>query len=424
MDVSVPFSDVLHFYTQQSLSLLHDLTRSPTQLTDLESVWLCTRKIREFLIILATLLGGFPRKKLEQINQLKRKALNLEQKMHIVNCLGDDMVMLRFWVKGAVDREWAVEEAMRLVARRSLYLPSLMSDMILCQKQPFVTRRLTKEQELLADEILRSKLSLLFSHWQNTGEIKETCRWEIQSGGMVTLWNFVNNQTEFKIRAIFDTKQWFVIEAELFGHKDLIAFREILQRSVKIEAGDANAPVNLKGNLFQKACRFASSARLRQWCYEAHQLKSSSSSSPIQGVEISIQGTATFMFPRNLKISVTVNDHGKALFEKFSDNSEILLDQSLSLDLSLNDSFSVFMEKVWNFIRLNLLHSLPKEWQILGENVRLRDFRGHKILVYVNHRGQLCLKCPSLLGKNEEKLVNDSENLDSLLADIVKIALK
>ena len=93
MDVSVSLQDIIKFYIGQCCyEKLH--TTMGAQPPSTEQLWATVREVREILILITTLMGAFPRKRLEQIARLNRKALALENKLHRVEKLGEDFVML------------------------------------------------------------------------------------------------------------------------------------------------------------------------------------------------------------------------------------------------------------------------------------------------------------------------------------------
>ena len=253
MDVSVSLHDVLKFYISGVCkeALLSPLS-SPHPPSS-EQLWKSIRQVREVLILLATVMGAFPRKKLDQISRLSRQSLALENRYYRVEKLGEDMAILRQWARNAQDAQWDVQSAVRLLSGSAgPHLPRLLPDLLISAKKPFVVVQSAGARSEALETRLQARVMEKFCALKTEKRIPERAQLEFLPGAEIAV-----SSSDFRFVAIFDTKRWFVLEARLFGSDfGAAAFRSVLQAAKEDE-------------IVSTAFRVASLARLRQMTADA-----------------------------------------------------------------------------------------------------------------------------------------------------------
>ena len=401
MDVSVSLQDILKYYLNDIClkELLSTCGNSPPSS---EELWRSVRKTREILILLATVLGAFPRKKLEQISRLSRKSLALENRFYKVERLGEDMAALRGWVRNAQDGQWSIGQATRMLGfDRNESLPMLTSDLILSVKKPFVVVRYAgKESENLQLRLSERLLGRL-AVWKKERVVPERVHLEICSGAEVIVSSF----GEFKIKAIFDTKRWFILEADLFDGRNFQvaeAFRNLLQNSCE-------------DKLIPCAFRVVSRARLRQWVLDAGLKKFGLSAVERTGENaLFIKFRYCTSAPLHCFLTAEIGTDGDLLVTQSIDGIQEIITPVPS---SFDDLSQMFYNKIKKAIINQVPASIPHcKLFTIGEGDLLAEVNGVLFLIGVTFKGSLSVRAPALMAS--ETRTSSLPSLQSLLEDL------
>ena len=398
MDVSVSIQDVLKFYIGTACydKLQSTLSANPST----EQLWFCVREIREVLLLVSTLLGAFPRKKLEQISRLNRKSLTLENRLHRVEKLGEDFVMLRQWTRSAQDAQWNIHAAASLHARGSPApgLPALTGDLLLSHKKPFVV---VNEVKKCAVEIQRRQRAILHAKFQqlkSEGKIPHRVEYAFLEDSSIR----VKSPGEFEFTGIYDGKRWFIVKASLVANdKAGLGFREVLQQA----AAD---------DVIQTAFRICARAKIRQWALDA----SASEGGFVHSVErqpvLKVGVCQGAPFP--CYMSATVGDDGDFV---------VMTEPACALE-PRGMTFKTCMEVFIASVRLKVMKGCVSELSKAG--IAVYNVGGGELLAIQNEmmflislgpRGTPLIKCPLRLGSEVKKSTISS--LPQVLVDLSSI---
>jgi len=393
MDVSVSIQDIIKYYIGSCCfdKLQTTLSGHPPST---EQLWATVREVREILILITTLLGAFPRKRLEQISRLNRKSLALENKLHRVEKLGEDFVMLRQWTKSAQDSQWDIAAASALLKSDFQALPLLTGDLIVSHKKPFVVVSSLKSRASEVQKRLHVLFACKFENLKNTRKIPERTEYEFFEDASIE----IRSSNEFDSSGIFDGKRWFVVKAKLHACLEASdAFREVLQRADPEK-------------IIQTAFRICTKAKMRRWATMASTLEDEFIYS-VERQPLKISFCQAASFPCYLTASVA------------EDGDMCLTAEPACSDLSGLDSFQVTIEKFVKSVRKRVMKAASTEMSRSGMNVfsvgvgeLLVINRCTTFLVSLGTRGNPTVKCPSRLGDEAKKTTIAS--LPQLILDL------
>ena len=380
--MEIPFPDLVRFYvshvSQTALAAAVESQR-------LEDLWAATRTVRECLILLATVLGAFPRKKLEQISRLKRKALDLENSMHKIDRLGEDMVLLRLWCRNAQDAQLPIETAVRLVTagKDERLLPSLTADLVLCAKLPYVVvDKCTGD----ISGLLQSKVARQFAVWKANGEIPERATLQFAADGVLEISSLSG---DFSVKCVYDMKRWFVVEARIFGNLSE-NFKTVVQQF----------PV-------KRAFQVAALCKLRQWYMEASG-KQKLPDSSITAVEFEDQKRLKIQIAADLWVELFLAGDGDL------HATDELVDLTQPMEISINKLARVWAEKKLDLLSDELATVGGSQFPTLRiENglIILVNCK-HLVLLELTAKGKAKLVCSDLV---EERTVYVSGVVNELV---------
>ncbi|KAF4682703.1 hypothetical protein FOZ60_010233 [Perkinsus olseni] len=250
---------------------------------DPTTVWTAVRRLRERAIALHVACGYFlgAHRGARALAEGRRRQLDFDNKAHLNERIGEEMVPLRLWTRGqARDQQWNVRDAATvLMGGDRNFLPELTADLVGSIGKPYVVSSslaMNSEARGQAQEYLHHQLSLynvqaglpseaLFSVDPHTDTILLASR----TGG-------------FSVRAIYDLSSWTILDVRVH-RKRRTACRIVLQ-AVMDQLVREKSDENGLRVMYTCVARMAAQLQLRSLHQQARDLMSASPEGPIWAV--------------------------------------------------------------------------------------------------------------------------------------------
>ena len=230
--------DLLSFYVGKCRSELMSVSEDPVRA---ESMFEAVRRVREIMILMSCMVGAFTPSEIGALHRLDQIRLVAENESAQMLRIGEDMALLRLWVKSATDVQWNVCDAVRLMRTGRLTntsaFPEMTTDLLTSVKKPFIVPSvLPANSEFIRQNLRTSILSQFNRAKQEAPLIPDRVQIDFsQEDDSVIIFA----ETEFKLRGIFDHRRWTVIEAQILDDvAGAYKCRQILQALSSSSIGD------------------------------------------------------------------------------------------------------------------------------------------------------------------------------------------
>lgn len=248
------------------------------------TVWTAVRRLRERAIALHVACGYFlgAHGGARALAEGRRKQLDYENKAHLNERIGEEMVPLRLWTRGqARDQQWNVRDAATvLMGGDRNFLPELTADLVGSIGKPYVVSSsltMNPEARSQAQEYLHHQLSL----YNVQARLPEGALFSVDSHTDTIL--LASRTGGFSVRAIYDLSSWTILDVRVH-RKRRTACRIVLQ-AVMDQLVREKSDENGLRVMYTCVARMAAQLQLRSLLQQARDLMSSSPEGPIWGVE-------------------------------------------------------------------------------------------------------------------------------------------
>jgi hypothetical protein len=254
--------DLLAFYVDQVHQELLSITGDPPQV---DTMFNAIKRAREIILVMSCMIGAVTPGDIEAIRKILQIKLVAENESAQMLRVGEDMALLRLWLKSASDPQWNVSDALRILRSgkptQCSRLPEMTGDLLTSVKKPFVVPSVLPSN---ADSIRRILRASVFCQFQRAKReapfVPERVTLAFNdTDDSVT----ISSAHEFNFRGIFDGRRWTIMEAQILDDAEgAPKCRQILQAI-------STSPL---WEMCTAALRMATAQRLKQFQDEAIQL--------------------------------------------------------------------------------------------------------------------------------------------------------
>ena len=230
--------DLLSFYVSKCRSELVSVSEDPVRA---ETMFDAVRRVREIMILMSCMVGAFTPSEIVALHRLDQIRLVAENEAAQMLRIGEDMALLRLWLKSAADAQWNVPDAVRVLRTgrltKSSAFPEMTLDILTSVKKPFIVPHGLPANADSIRRTLRTSVLAQFSRAKDEPPFVPR-RVELSfspDDDSVILYA----KDEFKIRGIFDHRRWTVIEAQILDDAaGAFKCRQVLQAISPSSIGD------------------------------------------------------------------------------------------------------------------------------------------------------------------------------------------
>jgi hypothetical protein len=389
-EADLHLKDLLSFYVEECHKELLSVVDDPVQV---ESMLGAIKRTREIILMMSCMIGAVTPGDIEAIRKISQIRLVAENESSHMLRVGEDMALLRIWLKSAADPQWNITDAIRLfrTGRPSpaSCFPEMTGDILRSVKKPFVVPSTLPRG---SEELRRVLRTWVFTQFQQAKREPPyvPARISLQyndEDDSVT----VSSPNEFYFRGIYDSRRWTIIEAQILDDEAGKAnCRQILQAL-------ANSTLS---EMISAVLRMATAQKLKKFQDEAIALSNAawSSVSTVAKLKAGIGNGFTVSIFKKLSVEMKIS------FEMDFSNGELLvkLDRNSTDDIPIEvqgpfDEFGPIIQSVEHQVRKWYLGSIIaqaveiSDGQLICED-RVVFFPESQIMISINASGRLTLK--------------------------------
>lgn len=407
--------DLLHFYVTQCRT---ELLRATEDAVRAETLFDSVRRVRELMLLMSCMVGAFTPSEIAALNRLDQIRLVAENESAQMLRVGEDMALLRMWLKTGLDCQWNVVDAMKLLRfgqlSNSSSLPEMTVDLLTSCKKPFIVPSSLPSNAESIRRVLQTSIASQFA--QAKAEfpyVPERVRIGFNTeDDSVSLFS----EGEFRIKGIFDHRRWTVIEAQILDDAaGAFQCRQILQALSTSSISE----------MCVAALRMATAQKMKVMQDEATALVGDASNAwcSLYSLTKALAGLGNgFVVSLYKRLDVKVQ------FEMNADNGDFLV--STNQNFSLTDDyhhqpFLSIIQSVERLVGQHVLGELVGSFFHHSPNCLLcpptLTLLDHGIAITLSPKGQLVLQLPSLL-KSEVTVPVEQVGFQATLRPFVFIA--
>lgn len=213
-EADLHLKDLLSFYVEECHKELLSVSDDTIQV---ESMLAAIRRTREIILMMSCMIGAVTPGDIEAIRKISQVKLVAENEAAQMLRVGEDMALLRIWLKSAADAQWNVSDAVRLLRTGkpgpSSSFPDMTADLLRSVKKPFVVPSMLPKNVDSIRRILRTWIHAQFQRAKREPPfVPERVTLEFNDeDDSVT----VSSGDEFFFRGIYDSRRWTIIEAQI-----------------------------------------------------------------------------------------------------------------------------------------------------------------------------------------------------------------
>lgn len=221
--------DLLSFYVSKCRSELVGVSEDPVRA---ETMFDAVRRVREIMILMSCMVGAFTPSEIGALHRLDQIRLVAENEASQMLRIGEDMALLRLWLKSAVDCQWSVGDAVRILRTGRLTntsaFPEMTIDLLTSVKKPFIVPSGLPSNSESIRRTLRASILTQFSRAkQNPPYIPTRVEMSFSPEDDSVI---ITAKNEFRLKGIYDHRRWTVIEAQILDDvSGAFKCRQILQ---------------------------------------------------------------------------------------------------------------------------------------------------------------------------------------------------
>lgn len=258
-EADLHLKDLLAFYVDQCHQELLNISEDSVTA---ETMFDAIKRTREIILVMSCMIGAVTPGDIDAIRKLSQIKLVAENESAQMLKVGEDMALLRLWLKSASDPQWNVIDAIRLLRSGKLTpgtsLPEMTCDLLTSVKKPFVVPAgLPTNWEY----IRRTLRALVYTQFQRAKRehpfVPDRMKLEFNDQDDSVM---VFSDNEFRFRGIFDGRRWTIMEAQILD--DIEGKRQCRQ----ILQAISNSPLS---EMCSAALRMATAQRLKLFQDEA-----------------------------------------------------------------------------------------------------------------------------------------------------------
>ena len=219
--------DLLLFYVSKCRGELLSASGDPMKA---ETVFESVKRVREYMLLMSCMVGAITPAEIVALNKLEQIRLVAENESAQMLRIGEDMTMLRMWLKTALDVQWNVLDSVKLLKHghlsNSSAFPEMTLDLLTSVNKPFVVPSEIPSNWEFIQKSLHASISNQFLQAKSTFPFvpSRVCISFDPVDGSCCL----SSADEFRVVGIFDNKRWTILEAQIL--KDTAPqCRQILQ---------------------------------------------------------------------------------------------------------------------------------------------------------------------------------------------------
>ena len=206
--------DLLSFYVSKCRNEFVGMSEDPVRA---ETMFEAVKRVREIMILMSCMVGAFTPSEIAALHRLDQIRLVAENEAAQMLRVGEEMAMLRLWLKSAVDPQWNVEDAIRLLhsgrMTSSSSFPEMTSDLLTSVKKQFIVPSSLPANHESVRKILRTSIYTQFAKAkQEPPYVPARVSLEFSDVDDSVI---LTCPSEFQIRGIFDHRRWTIIEAQI-----------------------------------------------------------------------------------------------------------------------------------------------------------------------------------------------------------------
>lgn len=210
--------DLLHFYVSKCRAELVDVSEDPVRA---ETVFESVKRVRELMILMSCMVAAFTPAEIAALQRLEQIRLVAENESARMLRIGEEMAMLRVWLKSAIDPQWNVVDAVKLMrsgrpAPASCF-PEMTLDLITSVKKPFIVPSCLPDNADPIRRILQTSITSQFAQAKLEPPLvpdRVCLEFNVEDDSVI-----IQSKGEFMIRGIFDHRRWTIIEAQILDDK-------------------------------------------------------------------------------------------------------------------------------------------------------------------------------------------------------------
>lgn len=201
--------DLLQFYVSRCQKELLFGTGGDV---DAQQLFEAVQRVRELMLLMSCMVGAFTPSEIQALNRLEQVRLVAENQSAQMLRIGEDMAMLRLWMKTALDPQYNMVDAVKILSTgRMRPLPEMTLDLLTSFKKPFIVPTVLPDpsigqslRELITFEFRRAK-----SHPPYIPS-RIALSFHPDDDSVI-----ITSPGEFHIRGIFDKRSWTIMEAQI-----------------------------------------------------------------------------------------------------------------------------------------------------------------------------------------------------------------
>jgi hypothetical protein len=213
-EADLHLKDLLAFYVDKCHKELLSISEDPVQV---ESMHAAIKRTREIILMMSCMIGAVTPGDIEAIRKISQIKLVAENEAAQMLRVGEDMALLRIWLKSAVDSQWNVGDAIRLFRTgrmtTSSSFPEMTGDLLRSAKKPFVVPSILPSNAESIRGILRTRVYTQFQKAKKEPPLvpdRITLAFNDEDDSVT-----ISSQSEFLFKGIFDGRRWTIIEAQI-----------------------------------------------------------------------------------------------------------------------------------------------------------------------------------------------------------------
>lgn len=228
-EADLHLKDLLSFYIEECHKELLSVAEDPVQV---DSMLAAVRRTREIILLMSCVIGAVTPGDIAAIRKISQIKLVAENEAAQMLRVGEDMALLRIWLKSASDAQWNVSDAIRLLRSGkpgpSASFPEMTADLLRSVKEPFVVPSVLPRNAESIRRILRTWIYTQFQRAKREPPLvpeRVTLEFNDEDDSVT-----VTSPGEFFFRGIYDSRRWTIIEAQILDDvSGKASCRQILQ---------------------------------------------------------------------------------------------------------------------------------------------------------------------------------------------------